>query len=325
MSDIFQRRVNFKPFEYPELYEFTEAIRESYWVHDEFNFSGDVQDFRSNCTVAEKTAIQNTMLAISQIEVSVKTFWGNLYNRLPKPEIAMTGSSFSESEARHADAYSHLLEILGLNEKFEHVEEIPAMRDRIAYLDQYLDGTKAGSDKEYAMSVLLFSIFIEHVSLFSQFLIMLSFDKHTNRFRGIANAVEATSKEEQLHGLFGVKLINIIKDEHPEWFENGFEEEVRTACQKAYKAEHKVLDWIFEDGELEHLPRAIVDEFLKDKFNRSLESVGVEPLFDTDPDILDEVEWFYDLLLLEKDNDFFQKRSTAYTKKTQSFGGDDLF
>ena len=53
------------------------------------------------------------MLAISQIEVAVKSFWGDLYHRIPKPEIGSVGSTFAESEVRHADAYSHLLEILG--------------------------------------------------------------------------------------------------------------------------------------------------------------------------------------------------------------------
>ena len=29
------------------------------------------------------------MLAISQIEVAVKSFWGDLYHRVPKPEIGL--------------------------------------------------------------------------------------------------------------------------------------------------------------------------------------------------------------------------------------------
>ena len=61
------------------------------------------------------------MLAISHIEVAVKSFWGDLYHRIPKPEIGSVGSTFAESEVRHADAYSHLLEILGLNSEFKEL------------------------------------------------------------------------------------------------------------------------------------------------------------------------------------------------------------
>jgi ribonucleoside-diphosphate reductase beta chain len=88
--------------------------------------------------------------------------------------------TFAESEVRHKDAYAQLLRILGLEEEFQNVVEIPAIKDRIAYLSKYLDGTRSKDDKMYTKSVLLFSLFIEHVSLFSQFLIMMSFNKDKN-------------------------------------------------------------------------------------------------------------------------------------------------
>ena len=76
---------------------------------------------------------------------------------------------------------------------------------RVQYLETALQNSKSSNDKEYAESILLFSIFIEHVSLFSQFLIIMAFNKHKNMLKGISNVVEATSKEEQIHGDFGMK------------------------------------------------------------------------------------------------------------------------
>ena len=70
----FAKRVNLKPFEYPELYEYVPAIRHSYWIHTEFNFTSDIQDFKAKLTDRERSAIKNAMLAISQIEVAVKSF-----------------------------------------------------------------------------------------------------------------------------------------------------------------------------------------------------------------------------------------------------------
>lgn len=325
-SDIFEERVNLKPYEYDDFLDFKDAIRHSYWVHDEFNFDGDIQDFKVECTDAERSIIKRTMLAIAQIEVSVKTFWADIYHKMPKPEVAGVGMTFAESEVRHHDAYSHLLELLGMNEEFDRIEEIPALADRISYLNDYMrDGEDVTSKRDVALSILLFSIFIEHVSLFSQFLIMLSFDKHTKRFKGIANAVEATSKEEQIHGLFGVELIETMKEEHPEWFDEDFEREIKEFCRKAEKAEMKVLDWILEEGELDFLPRKTINAFVRDKFNRSLDNVGYDPIFDPDESRLEDTKWFYEEILLTKGGDFFQKRSTSYSKMTQSVSGDDLF
>ncbi|TKX56873.1 ribonucleotide reductase, partial [Halorubrum sp. SS7] len=244
---------------------------------------------------------------------------------MPKAEVGNVGMTFAESEVRHMDAYSHLLDVLGITDDFEQVTEEPAMKKRIEYLDEYLDRSESDDEREYVMSILLFSAFVEHVSLFSQFLIMTSFDKHEKKFTGIANAVEATSKEEQIHGLFGVELVETIRAENPDLFDDDFEDEVQAACRQAYEAETEILDWIFEDGELEFLPRPHVDAFLRDRFNRSLENVGVDPIFEPDDDLLEETRWFDEDIMMTKDNDFFSKRSTTYNKHTQSVTAEDMF
>ena len=323
--DMFEKRINLKPYEYPELYEYVPAIRHSYWIHSEFNFTSDIQDFKTRLSGKEKTAIKNTMLAISQIEVAVKTFWGDIYHKIPKPEIGSVGATFAESEVRHADAYSHLLEILGLNKEFQVLKKKPVIMKRVKYLETALSSSKSENSQEYAESVLLFSLFIEHVSLFSQFLIIMAFNKHKNMLKGISNVVEATSKEEQIHGDFGIDLIKILKTEHPNWFNDEYELRIQEMCKKAFQAESAIIDWIFEDGELDFLPKSQVLEFIKDRFNKSLESIGVKQIFETNETLLNETEWFNDEIIGTKHGDFFVKRSINYSKRTQSITGDDLF
>ena len=324
-SDIFEKRINLKPYEYPHLYEYVPAIRHSYWIHSELNFTSDIQDFKIQLTDSERSAIKNTMLAISQIEVAVKSFWGDIYHRIPKPEIGSVGSTFAESEVRHADAYSHLLEILGLNSEFKELKKKPAIMKRVRYLETALKNSKSDDNREYAESILLFSLFIEHVSLFSQFLIIMAFNKHKNMLKGISNVVEATSKEEQIHGDFGIDLIKILQKENPEWFTKNYHQSIQKMCKEAFEAESEVVDWIFENGELDFLPKAVVNEFLKNRFNNSLESIGVDKIFDVDQSLVSETEWFDDEIIGTKHGDFFVKRSINYSKKTQSITSDDLF
>ncbi|MBM77395.1 MAG: ribonucleotide reductase [Crocinitomicaceae bacterium] len=323
--NIFEKRINLKPYEYPELYEYVPAIRHSYWIHSEFNFTSDIQDFKARLSSSERNAIKNTMLAISQIEVAVKSFWGDIYHKIPKPEIGSVGATFAESEVRHADAYSHLLEILGLNKEFEVLKKKPVIMKRVQYLENALSNSKSEVESEYSESVLLFSLFIEHVSLFSQFLIIMAFNKHKNMLKGISNVVEATSKEEQIHGDFGIDLIKIIKTENPEWFNEDYENRIQEMCLKAYDAESGIIDWIYEEGELEFLPKNQVKEFIKDRFNRSLVSIGVDKVFETDESLLELTEWFNDEIIGTKHGDFFVKRSINYSKRTKSITADDLF
>jgi ribonucleoside-diphosphate reductase beta chain len=323
--DIFTKRTNLKPYEYPNLNEYVDAIRHSYWVHTEFNFTSDIQDFKVHLDKKEKTAVKRAMLAISQIEVAVKSFWGDIYKRMPKPEIGNVGATFAESEVRHADAYSHLVQLLGLNAEFENLMDVPAIRRRIKYLEKSISNSKSVENKEYFESVVLFSMFVENVSLFSQFLVMLSFNKHKNMLKGISNAVEATSKEENIHAEFGFDLVNLIKKENPSWWTESLKEDLINATMEAFEAETEIIDWIFEEGDLDFLTKSQTMEFIKHRFNISLNSIGIDSIFEINEPLLETTEWFDDEILTTKHTDFFNKRSINYSKKSKSITSNDLF
>ena len=321
--NIFKKRINLKPYEYPQILEFVDAVRHSYWVHTEFNYSADIQDLKVNLSTEEAAIIKKAMLAIAQIEVSVKTFWSQLYNWFPKPEFQAVGVTFAESEVRHTDAYSNLLELTGLNDEFKKLLDEPAIARRIKYFNK-MDKIIT-SDEEFFRKIVLFSMFIEGVSLFSQFLIMMSFNKYKSVLKGISNAVEATSKEEDIHARFGYEMVNLIKKEHPEWWTADVQAQLYADTEEAFQAELGIVDWIYNGSDLDFLPKEIVKEFVKDRFNQSLKAIGLQPMFPTDKEKLKETAWFVEETLSTKNIDFFVKRSVAYSKKTKSFTEDDLF
>jgi ribonucleoside-diphosphate reductase beta chain len=86
-----------------------------------------------------------------------------------------------------------------------------------------------------------------------------------------------------------------------------------------------VVDWILEAGEIEFLPKHVILEFIKNRFNNSLQSIGIEKIFDIDEDILRNTDWFDDEVIATKHGDFFVKRSINYNKRNQSVTGEDLF
>lgn len=323
--NVFERRTAFKPFEYQEVVAFKDAINHSYWLVSEWNFQADVHDFHVKLTDVEKSAIKNTLLAISQIEVSVKRFWTDLGKRFPKAEFEQVGVTFGESEVRHADAYSHLLQVLGLNDDFAMLLENPVIQGRVDYLTKYLKGAADSSDENYALTLTLFSIFIENVSLFSQFAVIKSFNKHRNLLKDVDNVVQATQKEETIHAMLGAAIIGIIKRENPSWFTDGFYNKVVRAAKKAFLAECAIIDWIFESGELPFLPKDVLKEFIKVRFNESMKMIGAPEVFEVNRELVKPLRWFEEELLTETHIDFFHKKSTAYSKKTKSITSKDLF
>lgn len=321
---IFDKRVNIKPYEYPELLDFKDAIRHSYWLHTEFNLTSDIQNYKIDLNDQEKEVIKRTMLAISQIEVNVKRFWGDLYKFIPKPEIDDVGGTFAESEVRHKDAYSFLLEQLGLSHEFEKINDIDVLRKRIDYLEAF-QASKTTNQKGFVTALILFSLFVEHISLFGQFLILMSFNKERNLFKGLSNIVEATSKEEEIHGKFGIALYNIIKKENPELFDEEFYNNMTKMAIKAHKAEVGIIDWIYENRDLDFIPKNNIINYINNRFNNSMSILGINHNFYVDKELLKSTKWFDIEILSSKENDFFNKRSIDYSKKTKQFTQDDLF
>jgi ribonucleoside-diphosphate reductase beta chain len=264
-------------------------------------------------------------LLISQVEVSVKTFFLKIGDHLPKPEIYMVGATFGESECRHERSYSHLLEVLGLNEEFEKIYDIPAVIDRHNYLKKYKDFASSKLEERFLKSLILFSLFIENVSLFSQFFIIQSFNKHRKYLRDISNVVSLTSKEEAVHASFIFFIINEIRKESPEFFTEELEESICNFCKKAFKAEMKILDWIFEEGDTDFIKRKQVEEFTKNRFNESLESIGFKRIFEIDKTEIEKTLWFEEELYSNMHQDFFDTRPISYTRKSKPITSDSIF
>ena len=324
-KNIFKPRVNILPYEYPQLLAYKDAIRHSYWIDTEFNFTEDIQDFKVTISNEEKDVIKKTMLAIAQIEVNVKTFWGDLYSHLPKPEFNGLGSTFAECEFRHSEAYSRLLEVLGYNDEFEKLIEIPIIKERVDYLSAALSNAKSQDKEEYAISLILFSILIENVSLFSQFAIILSFTRFKGHMKNVSNIIAWTSIDEQLHANAGMYIINKIKEEHPEFFNQKTLDKITDVVKESIEIESRLLDWIFEKGELEFVKKEDLLNFMKYRADESLTQIGFEKVFNVPYDKYEPLAWFENEVFSNSMDDFFAKRPVEYTKHDKSITALDLF
>lgn len=322
---IFDKRVNYKPFEYPEILGFTEAINKSFWVHSEVDFTADVQDFHANLDSAEKEAVKRSLLAIAQIEVAVKSFWGNLYHHLPKPEFNGLGSTFAECEFRHSEAYSRLLDVLGYNNEFQQLVHVPVIKKRIGYLSEALAHTRSRDEKEYLFSLVLFSMLIENVSLFSQFAIILSFTRFKGVMKNVSNIIAWTSVDEQVHANAGMYIVNKIREEFPAYFDEETRDRISELVKQSIEVESEILDWIFENGEIEVVSKKNLLNFMKYRTDDSLEKVGLKRIYHVPEIDYQPMVWFEEEVFANSMDDFFAKRPVDYTKHDKSITAGDLF
>lgn len=317
---IFEKRENYKPFEYPEVMQFVDAMNKSFWVHSEVEFTADVQDFKSDLKPYEKEAVKRALLGIAQVEVSVKTFWGDLYDLFPKPEFNGLGATFAECEFRHSEAYSRLLEVLGYNNEFEYLLEVPIFAERQKVLKEYL-----AKNKENALErILFFTLIIENASLFSQFATILSFTRFKGYMKNVANIIAWTSVDEQLHANAGIYIIKKIFEENPEMKEKAIYE-IESFMKNYIQLEDKMLDWIFENGELEFFTKKDLGNYMRYRLDDSLAQLGLGRPFNIAGEEVKPMLWFEEEVFANELDDFFAKRPTAYTKHDKSITENDLF
>lgn len=322
---LFEEQVSRKPNLYPWTDEFVNAMHNGFWTDKEFNFQSDVQDFKVNLSEKEREIIKRTLSAIGQVEVSVKKFWANLGNHLPHPGITDLGYVMANIEVIHNNAYERLLSVLELEDVFEQNMKLPIIRDRVNYLKKYLNKCYMNDKKQYIYSLILFTLFVENVSLFSQFYIINWFNRYENVLKDTAQQVAYTSREENIHGIVGTKIVNVLREEYPDLFNDDLPERLKEEAQCAFEAESKIIDWIIGDYEKDNISADILKEFIKNRLNESLEQIGFEKVFDVDKEKISSTIWFDEDVLGNSATDFFFKRPVEYSKKDKSFDEDDLF
>ena len=322
---IFDEQISRKPDHYPWAQEFIEAMHNGFWTDKEFSFTSDVQDFNVNLNDTEKEIIIRTLSAIGQIEVAVKKFWSKLGDNLPHPSLTDLGYVMANVEVIHNNAYERLLKVLGLEDIFEENLKLDFIQGRVNYLRKYNHRFYKDSKKQYVYSIILFTLFVENVSLFSQFYIVNWFNRYKNVLKDTGQQVKYTRNEENIHALAGIKIINTIREEHPELFDEELENRIIQESEAAFKAESQIVDWMINGYQEKGLTAPILKEFIKNRINESLEQIGFPKAFDVDKALLVNTIWFEEELLGNNATDFFHTRPVEYAKNSQTFDAEDLF
>lgn len=315
---IFDKRIHYKPFEYPGIMQYVDAMNNSFWVHAEIDFTADIQDFKANLSPIEQQVVKRSLLSIAQVEIGVKLFWGDLYKHFPKPEMNNLGATFAECEVRHGEAYARLIEVLGYNQDFEQLLEIPIFQEKLELIENNLQ-----DNDDIVSKLLFFTIVIENSSLFSQFANILSFTRFKGYLKNTSNIIAWTSIDEQNHADAGVFLLNILEEEGHITMEQKFE--MRQEVERYIDLESKLLDWIYEEGELDFFTKEDMLNFMKYRVDESLKKIGFEPLYHISTNQYEPMKWFDEDVFANELDDFFAKRPTAYTKFDKSISAVDLF
>jgi len=320
---LFDERIAYKPFEYPEY--FTEGWMkqaQAFWLHTEIPMSGDVKDWNEKLTEKEKSLVGNILLGFAQTECAVSDYWTQkVVGWFPKHEIQQMAMMFGSQETIHAVAYSYLNETLGL-EDFEAFLHEPATAKRFENLVAY----EGNSPRGIASSLAIFSAFAEGVSLYSAFAVLYSFQMR-NLLKGIGQQMKWSVRDESLHSKMGCKLFRHMCEEDNQLL-NLCRSDVIKAAEEMVQLEAMYIEKMFEAGEIEGISSYDLINFIKKRTNEKLVELGYVDLgsyFPYNQKAADNLDWFYHLTGGVTHTDFFAMRPTDYSKANEGEDFEDIW
>lgn len=219
---------------------------------------------------------------------------------------------------RHSDAYARLIEVMGYNDEFKKLLEIPVFKKKLELFEKHF-----GPDIDFVDKLFFFVIVIENSSLFSQFANILAMSRFKGAMKNIANMIAWSSIDEQGHSNAGIFILNQIFQEHPEMKKS--QEAVEEIIKDYIAYESSLLDWIFEEGEFEWYTKEDVVNFMKFRVDTALEQMSYNKIYNITPEQYSKMKWFDEEVFSGESDDFFAKRPTAYTKHDKPFDAENLF
>jgi ribonucleoside-diphosphate reductase beta chain len=314
-SNLLHERIIYKPFEYPEAYDYWLKQQQAHWLHTEVPMMSDLTDWNSNLTESEKNIIGSILKGFAQTETIVNDYWSGLVTKwFRKPEVIMMATTFGAFETIHAEAYSLLNETLGLDNFSEFLEDEATMA-KIENLMLVRDSFGSKKDlHEITKSLAIFSAFTEGVNLFSSFAVLLSF-KMRNKLKGVGQIVEWSIRDESMHSEAGCWLFRTLIKENPHLKTKELEAAINEAALLSLKLELDFIDKVYELGDLEGCSKYDLQNFIKNRVNTKLGDLGYNPIVtDIDMTAVERMKWFDALSAGKQHTDFFANRVTNYSK-----------
>lgn len=312
-------RDTYKPFEFPWAYDYWKQQQQSHWLPDEVPMANDVEDWENNLTDPERNLLTQIFRFFTQADVEINNCYMKRYSQMfGAPEVQMMLSAFSNMETIHIDAYSHLIDTLGMPEAtYSAFLDNAAMREKYDYLHQQ----ESQSKSEIAKTLAVFSGFTEGMSLFATFAILMNFPRQ-NKMKGMGQIVTWSIRDESLHCEAMTKVFRTYIQENLEIWNDETKAGIYQACRDMVALEDNSVDTCFEMGPVAGLTAEEVKLYIRYIADRRLVGLGLKPEFGVENNPL---PWLEELLNGDEYGNFFETRTTEYGKSTLTGSWSDAY
>jgi ribonucleoside-diphosphate reductase beta chain len=306
-----------RPMRYPLFYErFRDAIRNT-WTVEEVDLHSDLADL-DKLTDAERHLVNRLVAFFATGDTIVaNNLVLNLYEHVNAPEARLYLSRQLFEEAVHVQFYLTLLDtyLPDENERaaaFAAVENIPSIRDKAEFCFtwigsiEHLDRLETKDDRRaFLLNLICFAACIEGLFFYGAFAYVY-FLRSRGLLNGLASGTNWVFRDESMHMTFAFDVVDTVRREEPDLFDDELHAKVRQMLREAVEAEVQFARDLLVGG-VAGLTLTDMREYLQHVADRRLAALGLEPEYGSRNPFA-----FMELQDVQELSNFFERRVSAY-------------
>jgi ribonucleoside-diphosphate reductase beta chain len=308
------------PFKYDWAWQKYLDGSANHWMPQEINMTADVALWKdpNGLTEDERRIVMRNLGFFSTADSLVaNNIVLSVYRHITNPECRQYLLRQALEEAIHTHAYQYVIESLGMDEGeiFNMYKEVPSVARKAAWAlpfteslaDQTFNTGTLEDDKTLLRNLIAFYCVLEGIFFYCGFTQILSMGNR-NKMTGTAEQFQYILRDESMHVNFGIDMINQIKLENPQLWDETMQTESRNMILQGTQLEIEYAHDTMPGGILGMNAESMSD-YLKFIANRRLTQIGLDEEF---PNATNPFPWMSEIMDLRKEKNFFETRVIEY-------------
>ena len=307
-----------RPMAYPRFCERSRDGIRTGWTVEEVDFASDVGDLRNKLTDAERHLVERLVAFFATGDsIVANNLVLNLYKHLNAPEARMYLSRQLYEEALHVQFYLTLLDTYVPDPERRHlafaaIENIPSIRRKGAFCLRWLSSTEhlpslqtRDDRRAFLLNLICFAACIEGLFFFGAFAYVY-FLRSRGLLHGLAAGTSWVFRDESAHMAFAFEVVDTIRREEPELFDDQLTAEVLAMLDEAIDCEAQFAEDLLGQGVV-GLSARDVRTYLEYCADQRLATLGMPKRYRS-KNPFD----FLELQDVQEVTNFFERRVSAY-------------
>ena len=292
----------------------------NHWMPQEINMTADIMLWKSEdgLTPDERKIVKRSLGFFSTADSLVANNLAlAIYRLITNPECRQYILRQAFEEAIHTHAYQYCIESLGMDEGeiFNMYREVDSVEAKAGWALEYTralaDPTfRTGTpenDRTLLKNLIAYYCVLEGIFFYCGFTQILSMGRR-NKMTGTSEQFQYILRDESMHVNFGIDVINQIKLENPQLWDEEMQSLANGMILEGTELEIRYAQDTMPRGVL-GMNANMMAEYLRFIANRRLAQIGLTEHF---AGVRNPFPWMSEIMDLKKEKNFFETRVTEY-------------